>query len=82
MGEKIAWGSDTALMDEAADRIASLEAALAPFEELADEGNEDQPDDTPVVVKAGRSTIYTLRLSDLRRARAALSSSKQKDGGE
>ena len=26
MGEKIAWGEDTALMDEAADRIASLEA--------------------------------------------------------
>jgi hypothetical protein len=46
-----------------------LKAALEPFEELADEGNEDQPDDTKVVVHAGRSIIYTLRLLDLRRAR-------------
>ena len=29
MGEKIAWGSDTALMREAADRIEELEAKLA-----------------------------------------------------
>jgi hypothetical protein len=43
--------------------------ALEPFEGLADEGNDDQPDDTKVVVQAGRSTDYTLRLSDLRRAR-------------
>ena len=28
MGEKIAWGSDTALMKEAADRIEMLESAL------------------------------------------------------
>ena len=28
MGEKIAWGSDTALMKEAADRIEQLETAL------------------------------------------------------
>ena len=29
MGEKIAWGSDTSLMREAADRIEELEAKLA-----------------------------------------------------
>lgn len=29
MGEKIAWGSDTALMDEAADALAAQEAELA-----------------------------------------------------
>jgi len=29
MGEKIAWGSDTSLMHEAADRIEELEAKLA-----------------------------------------------------
>lgn len=28
MGEQIAWGSETALMDKAADRIDELEAAL------------------------------------------------------
>jgi hypothetical protein len=28
MGEKIAWGSDTSLMREAADRIEELEAKL------------------------------------------------------
>ncbi|MER8967685.1 hypothetical protein NKI25_18520 [Mesorhizobium sp. M0808] len=50
----------------------ALREALAPFEELADEGNEDQLDDTKVIVHAGRSIVYTLRLSDLRRARATL----------
>ena len=29
MGERIAWGSDTALMEEAADRIDRLEAELS-----------------------------------------------------
>ena len=35
MGEMIAWGSDTALMREAADRIEELEAKLAKAVELA-----------------------------------------------
>jgi chromosome segregation ATPase len=71
-----AWDEADARAKEAEARAASLEAALAearealePFKELADEGNDDQPDDTKVVVRAGRSIIYTLRLSDLRRAR-------------
>lgn len=33
MGEKIAWGSDAALMDEAADRITALEAENARLRE-------------------------------------------------
>lgn len=33
MGEKIAWGSDSALMYEAADALASTQAALEPFAE-------------------------------------------------
>tara|TARA_R110002072_G_scaffold119781_2_gene252675 strand:- start:1574 stop:2008 length:435 start_codon:yes stop_codon:yes gene_type:complete len=32
MGERIAWGSDTALMEEAADHIERLEAAAAEVE--------------------------------------------------
>ena len=34
MGEKIAWGSDTSLMREAADRIEELEAELAKTQKL------------------------------------------------
>jgi len=57
---------------EAAERkLEEARKALEPFEELADEGNDDQPDDTKVIIHAGRSTIYTLRLADLRAARAA-----------
>jgi hypothetical protein len=51
-------------------KLEEARKALEPFEELADEGNDDQPDDTKVIVHAGRSTIYTLRLADLRAARA------------
>lgn len=34
MGERIAWGSDTALMREAADRIEALEEALRDIENM------------------------------------------------
>lgn len=34
MGEHIAWGSDTALMREAADRIETLEEALRDIENM------------------------------------------------
>jgi uncharacterized coiled-coil protein SlyX len=37
MGEKIAWGSDTSLMREAADRIEELEAKLATCENCRDD---------------------------------------------
>jgi len=75
MGEKIAWGEDTALMDEAADRIATLEAALAPFSAQA--GRYDPPEDDDNIGIWGGTSIT---LGMLRAARAALSSSKQKDG--
>lgn len=52
-------------------RVAELEKALEPFAELADEGNDDQPDETKVTVQAGRSTCYGLTLKELRAARAA-----------
>ncbi|MEO9231539.1 MAG: hypothetical protein ABI216_21675 [Devosia sp.] len=48
MGEKIAWGSETALMDEAADRLAqllaerdSLAAKLKSAEELVERAFRD-----------------------------------------
>jgi len=84
-----AWDKADARAKEAEALAASLETALAqarealePFAELgADEGHEDHPDDTPAVIKIGRVTDFSMHLSDFRRA-AALSSSKQKDGGE
>lgn len=49
-----------------------LREALKPFSDISGEGDEDFPDDTKVVVTFGRSTVYTLKLGDLRRARNAL----------
>lgn len=68
---KILWeavGFRRALYEAAPELLA----ALLPFEELADEGNHDQPDDTKVVVHAGRSFCYGLTLADLRRVRAVI----------
>ncbi|WP_199085982.1 hypothetical protein [Bosea sp. ASV33] len=59
--------ANLALKDE---RIATLEAALEPFGDIAGEGSDDFSDDTKVVVTFGRTTHYALRLGDLRRARA------------
>jgi hypothetical protein len=42
MGEKIAWGSDTSLMREAADRIEELEAKLAKAVEIIEAYGEDE----------------------------------------
>ena len=73
LGEKIAYGSDSNIMHEAATalakaqaRIAELEGALKPFVVAADGLNDDTPDDAEV--------DYTdnLLIGDLRRARAAL----------
>ena len=49
MGEMIAWGSDTALMREAADRIEELEAEN---ERLLDEAVE-------AVMSAAENMVYT-----------------------
>lgn len=54
-----------------------LVEALEPFGELDGEGSEDFPDETPVVVKFGRTTDFTLKLGDIRRASAALRESGQ-----
>lgn len=48
----------------------SLLAALERFGEISGEGDEDFPDGTPVTVRFGRSTNYSLNLGDLRRAAA------------
>jgi len=62
--------------DEARARIGELETALRPFEELAAslvEGTEDYADDHSVTVVVGRSADYlSVKLGDIRRARAAL----------
>lgn len=50
--------------------------ALAPFADIDGEGDEDFPDDTPVTVKFGRTTDYTLTLGDFRRARHVLSKAR------
>ena len=40
LGEKIAWGSETSLMLEAADKIEALEEELRKLKTLVEEGNE------------------------------------------
>jgi chromosome segregation ATPase len=68
---------------EAAEaRVEELQKALEPFEEVADEGNEDQPDDTPCTIQAGRSTCYGFTLKQFRDLRALLSHPDISKGGE
>jgi len=50
--------------------------ALAPFADIDGEGDEDFPDDTPVTVKFGRTTDFTLTIGDFRRARRVLSKAR------
>lgn len=59
-------------LSSAQERIAELEGALEPFADVDGEGNEDMPDNTPAVVKVGRSTYYALDLEDFRRASKTL----------
>jgi hypothetical protein len=49
-----------------------LAEAAQPFADLASEGSEDFPDETPVTVRFGRTTDYSLTLGDIRRAVTAL----------
>jgi hypothetical protein len=49
--------------------FADAFAVLEPFADVGGEGDEDFPDDTPVVVKFGRTTNYSLKLGDFRRVR-------------
>lgn len=61
----------------AESREKRLREAMEPFSDISGEGDEDFPDDTKVVVTFGRSTVYTLKLGDFRRARAALSNTSE-----
>jgi len=50
-----------------------LHEALEPFADIDGEGDVDFPDDTPVTLKFGRTTIaVAFTLGDLRRARRAI----------
>ncbi len=54
-----------------------MHGALTPFADLDGEGDEDLPDDTPVTIKFGRTTIaVACTLGDLRRARAAIAKAR------
>jgi hypothetical protein len=80
-GRFVTWLEALDWCNRAADRIASMEAALAPF---AREGRSFDAIDAALGFDPspdGRDVRLCLKLGDLRRA-AALSSSKQKDGGE
>lgn len=46
----------------------SILEALEPFANLYGEDDGDFPDDTPVVVRFGRTTDHSLTLGDIRRA--------------
>lgn len=52
-------------------RDAKMREALEPFADLDGEGDEDFGDDEPVVIKFGRTSAFTVKLGDLRRARLA-----------
>ena len=65
--------------EEKQQRVIALEAENARLREIAGElddalGEDDDeyPDDTPMTVKYGRTTLYALKLGLLRRARALL----------
>lgn len=57
------------------DAIDQLQEALEPFADIDGEGDEDFSDDTPVTVCFGRTTHYSLKLGDFRRARRIYESS-------
>lgn len=60
MGEKIAWGSDTALMREAAERIEELEAKLAKaVEALFEALYLLDPDEEDIAKETGLYRILT-----------------------
>jgi hypothetical protein len=56
---------ETSLLDE-------LVEALEPFVESLGEDDDDFPDETPVIMKYGRTTYYALRMGHLRRAASAI----------
>lgn len=49
-----------------------LREALQPFANISGEGDEDYADDAQVTITFGRTTNYTVKLGDLRRAASAL----------
>lgn len=55
MGERIAWGSDTALMREAADRIEALEDAI---KETIEENLDLADGENCTLIKLKRSISY------------------------
>ncbi len=57
---------------KAEDRVAELEGVLEPFADISGEGDEDFPGETPVLIKFGRTQFYSISLSHLRAACAAL----------
>lgn len=61
----------TAALAAAEARAAELVGLLEPFADVSGEGDEDFPDDTPVTITFGRSTVYSIKLGDFRRASAA-----------
>lgn len=67
------YGSDPEARAESAEaQVERMREALEPFADIDGEGDEDFADDTPVEIKFGRSAVYTAKLGDFRRARAAL----------
>lgn len=58
-----------------------LREALKPFGDIDGEGADDFPDDTPVRLMFGRSTVYRpVTLGHLRAARQALNTEGESDG--
>ncbi len=75
-GQYFDWQSRVSELNDRAQsaeaKVARLEEALKPFGDISGEGDADFPDHTLVEIRFGRSTVYSVRLGDLRRARQAL----------
>lgn len=77
------------IMAQQAAEISSLRSkldeareALEPFADVDGDGDEDFPDDAPVVIKFGRTIFYPIKLGDFRRARRALASLEGREQGQ
>lgn len=74
----VVWAKNNlpAVLERAASSSADGDAALEPFALIAAQLSPSLPDDTPIELKLGDATIYTLALGNLRAARAALAKAR------
>lgn len=65
------WAITAPMIVRAVNSQEALVKALEPFAELHNEGSEDFSDDEPVTIRFGRTTNFSIKLGDIRRANVA-----------